>query len=317
MGVSNKLGSKVLCVVVAVVIAVGSFALGARAGRTDHETKPGISQDAFPLLARRITIDNPAVAVVNFTSLRQSIEKELEESGVRHSFYFEYLPTGTSIRSGDSNELVAASLMKVPIVMNLFRIAEKGEINMDAPIELKQEWLDDEYGTLYSKGAGYKLTLRDAARIALVESDNTALNAIVGTVDRSIPISEDVLNAIDVVVRSDQENKKVIIDARSYSSILKCLYFSCFLEKESSQEILEYLSMVVDDSRLAKYIPKDIQAAHKIGTYWKKIQSDCGIIYVPNRNYLLCIMIEPTGDDASEIIAQLSKQVYEHIEKLQ
>ncbi|QQR52230.1 hypothetical protein IPG36_06740 [bacterium] len=43
---------------------------------------------------------------------------------------------------------------------------------------VEAEMLNDDYGKLFQKGAGYKLSLREAAAFTLEESDNTAINVI-------------------------------------------------------------------------------------------------------------------------------------------
>ena len=67
------------------------------------------------------------------------------------------------------------------------------------------------------------------------------------------------------------------------------------------------------------YLPEEVKVAHKIGTYDATdqihVQSDCGIVYIPERNYLLCVMVK--GDDpiASRIIGDISKVTYNFVTK--
>ncbi len=130
------------------------------------------------LLSKRIFLSKPNDILVNFEPMRADLRKDLAYYDGKVSLYFEYLPTGTSMRFGDTNQLVAASLLKVPVVMELYRLAEMDKIALDDEVTIKQEWLDDGYGELYKKGAGQTLTLRELVELTLEQSDNTALNAI-------------------------------------------------------------------------------------------------------------------------------------------
>lgn len=267
------------------------------------------------LLAKRIFLSRPNDILVNFEPLRAELRNELEYYDGKVSLYFEYLPTGTSIRLGDAQQLVAASLLKVPAVMELYNLSEQDDVNLDDTISLKEEWLDSNYGDLYKNGVGYTATIREFAEITLEKSDNTALNTIQSVVDtHATKKTTSAYDALDVdYVDSDHTN--LTLNARSYASFLKCLYFSCYVSADSSQEIMTYLthSTYGQDGRLGKYIPSDVKVAHKIGVAGNEVQSDCGIVYVPNRNYLLCIMLNEEKGRGGEVIAQTSKKVYDYI----
>lgn len=275
------------------------------------------SKNEYAYLARRIQIDNPNNIRLNFTTLRKDLTRyldNLEDKSNKVSIYYEYLPSGVSININENNEVVGASLMKLPVIMNMYKLVEKGEISMDTKVKLKKEWLNSDYGNLYTKGEGYELTLREAAEYTLKDSDNTALLAIWDTAKmQNMETSDQALYYMDIEfeVLKDQT---VLIGARSYSSILKCLYFSCYNSFEHSNEILEYLSRSTFNDRLTKYTPKDLKVSHKIGTYSQNYQSDCGVFYVPKENYILCVMVEGDEIESGGIMADISRIVYKFAE---
>jgi hypothetical protein len=200
--------------------------------------------------------------------------------------------------------------------MALYKASELGKVDLGQKITLKQEWLDDAFGDLYKKGAGYQLTLREAAKIMLEDSDNTALNAISFSTQDLLTDEQTPINALDLEITVDENNNYTIaIGPRDYSSVLKCLYFSCYLNKEHSQELLGYLTNSSFDARLRDGIAdKSIPVAHKIGNYAQSVQSDCGIVYLPNRNYALCVMLKGADDkETDKKIADLSRLVYEFV----
>lgn len=267
------------------------------------------------LLAKRIFLSKPNDLLVNFEPLRADLRKDLAYYDGKVSLYFEYLPTGTSIRMGEKEHLVAASLLKVPAVMELYQLAEQDDVNLDDTITLKEEWLDAGYGELYKKGAGYTSTIREFAELALEKSDNTALNAIQSVVDaHATEKMTSAYEALDVDY-VDDAHTNLSLSARAYASFLKCLYFACYISPDSSQEIMTSLtrSTYGEDGRLGKYIPSDVKIAHKIGVAGDQVQSDCGIVYVPNRHYILCVMLNEEQGRGGEVIAQLSKKVYDYV----
>ncbi len=266
----------------------------------------------YPLLARRVLSDTRNDPIINFVPLRKSLQEKFDALTSEKSFYFEYLPSGTSIRIGADNELVAASLIKVPLVMNLYKAAELGKVDLDQTVAITSNELDDAYGDLYQKGAGSRLSLRAAAKLALTESDNTAAHVIFDRTRTILASDQESLNQLDI----DQniQSGQAVIDAKSYSSVLKGLYLSSYLQPADSQEILHFLSQSTARNRLVAGVPGSIQVAHKIGVYnaaWS--ESDCGIVYVPKRPYVICVMVGLPEDQANQFIAAISKQVYDYV----
>lgn len=59
---------------------------------------------------------------------------------------------------------------------------------------------------------------------------------------------------------------------------------------------------------------KNIKIAHKIGVFNNQVQSDCGIVYLDNNNFVICIMIKGDDDDVTNSrIADLSKIAYDFL----
>ena len=280
-------------------------------------TKPlNNTNNDFPLLAKRLFVENPNDTRINFSPLRKELNNYFKENNIKGSVYFEYLPTGTSIRINPDTKYQAASLMKLPVAMELYKASEKGVVNLDEKIKLKEAWLNSGYGTLYEKGAGYELTLREAAQILLTESDNTALRAILASTEGKLDTSELALGSLDIEFSLNQDDS-INIGTRSYASFLKCLYFACYNTKEDSQEILSYLTETPFNDRITAGIDnKSIKVAHKIGVFNTKVQSDCGLVYLENNDYILCIMLEADDSTATNAVFKaMSEKVYNFVKK--
>lgn len=275
-------------------------------------------QDNYPLLAKRIFADNPNDVIINFNPLRKEVQQYLDSTNIPHSFYFEYLPTGSNIRDGDANELIGASLMKIPLVMDLYKANELGKINLDQEYTVQDQNMstDAEYGNTSHLKVGDKITLREAAKRTLAESDNTSAEVISAAIKDKIPESDQTINNLDVetTTKNGVTGKFVLIGSRSYTSFLKCLYFSCAVSKEHSQEILNYLAQSSEKDRLRSGVPKETPFAHKIGSFSKFTQSDCGIVYQPNRQYSICLMLQaPENQQTSDQFKKVSEMVYDYV----
>ena len=278
-------------------------------------------QEKYSLLADRILLGSDKDRTVNFSELRQKISEytTMNMQDDTYSMYFEYLPTGTSIGLNESKNLVGASLLKVPFAMQYYRAVEEGKLQPGDIVSIKQSHLDDTYGDLYKKGEGYRLTLDTIVRTMLLDSDNTALRILADTLAEkaSITTIDEVFSFVDLNYASNQDGS-TLIGAGTYSSILKCLYFACYVSKSNSQEILSLLTQSTFDNRLKRFIPQQKMpiVAHKIGSFGKTTQSDCGIFYEPKKPYVLCVMVNGNDETASTHIGKISIIVHEYIASL-
>jgi len=306
----------ILSIIAAAVILL---AAGYGAGRFSENSSGNnntakVSEKDYPLLAKRIFVENPSDSRINFSPLRTALRQYFNDKQLTGSLHFEYLPTGTSVRINGDTQFRGASLIKLPVAMELYKTEELGKINLDEKIKLKPEWLHDGFGTLYEKGAGYELSYREAAKIMLSESDNTALRAVASVTETALQSNDRALGSLDVDF-SQSTDEGINISARSYSSFLKCLYFACFNSKQHSQEILSYLiDTKFTDRIVAGISDKNIKVAHKVGIFNTQVQSDCGIVYAENNNYVLCIMLNGNNDPTTNgHMAEISKIVYSYI----
>ncbi len=267
----------------------------------------------YPLLSKRIFQQNPNDYVVNFYPLRTQLRDTVAAWGQTFSFYFEYLPTGSSIGVNEKQDFVGASLLKLPMVMAYYKQREKNGLDFgDKTVTIEQKHLDALFGQLWKRGEGATVSLGEAARLALVDSDNTAFNILSNYV--APEAFTEVYEGLDIDLVSDVVKKQTFISAKSYGSILKALYFSAVLREQHSHMILELLTQTKFDDKLQAPIPKNILVAHKIGaSVGEQIYQDCGIVYAPKRNYLLCMFSQSAEGEARKRMQEISRLVYAYI----
>lgn len=304
-----------------VIVAIAFLVIGIGLGGTYVTASQGNSatklQRKYNFLSKRILIENPNDIIIDFKPLKKNIDDYInQQNGAgKINLYFEYLPTGSSIGFNEDDEVIGASLLKLPVAINIYKLAEEGKVDLDQKIALKQEWLNAGYGTLYQKGEGYKLTVRQAIQYALEDSDNTAAKMLFAILEKQQGSKNvNLLSFVDANY-DVSASQTVLIGPQSYSSILKCLYYSCYLSKDHSQQILQYLTQSSAKNRLEKHLPIGTKVAHKIGSYEDDVQSDCGVVYLERRNYLLCVMVKGPDEQASEQIATLSQLVYDSVSR--
>lgn len=307
-----------------VVIVIISFSIGLLFGRLLKDKQDCIEDCAYktsdsnqyPFLARRIFLENANDTILSFTNLRNYLRKFSENSPSLIGIYFEYLPTGTTIGINDREVFYAASLIKAPTLMFLMKNIEEGKISYDEMLTVESHHIDSGFGELWKKGTGTKISVKDAFKYALLDSDNTAYRLLLDRVDSLGDITE-VYDYLDIP--RDIAGPGGGISPKNFSSILRSLYFSAYLSYDKSNEFLDTMSGPSKHDIISLPIPSSIKVANKIGFYENETQndvySDCGIVYVPRRNYSLCIMV--TGADnyetAKQEIQDVSGVIYKYI----
>lgn len=268
---------------------------------------------SYPLLSKRIFAENQNDILINFTSLRSSVREYIGKQSEVIGLYFEYLPSGTSIGVNALMEVELASLIKVPVVMATYRAIEEGDVALDHQLVLKSEHIDQRFGELWKRGVGAKITVSDAIRLTLVDSDNTASKMLA----EQLPADalDRVFDSLDLPKK--RQGDSVVSSPKSYTSILRSLYLSSYLSRSHSNDVLHILTQTKFNDKLPAGIARGVAVAHKTGVIETpgspSIYNDCGIVYVPNRPYSLCVMVVGSEDAARTHIQHLSAEVYNYV----
>ncbi|QQG49940.1 MAG: serine hydrolase [Candidatus Berkelbacteria bacterium] len=282
--------------------------------------------DKYPYLSKRLFAENVNNIVINFVPLRAKLRDYVAHAPKRTGVYFEYLPTGVSIGVNEKDVFFSASLVKLPTVMRFYKLIDEGKIKSSKPITLKDEYIDKGFGELWRRGSGAQVSTQELIDAVTKTSDNTAFRAIqdlikpFNTYQDDKHSLRDVYNYLDIT--EDEAGGNAGITPKNFSSILRSLYLSAYLPYSLSNEILKDLSESEFNDWLPEPLPQEIKIAHKFGLYNAEphefaVHSDCGIVYYPQRPYVLCVMVNTyDGAVAQKEIRDLSKSVYDYIKDI-
>jgi beta-lactamase class A len=269
--------------------------------------------EQLPYLSKRIFTEKQNDILINFVPLRSAARDYIEAQKEEIGYYFEYLPSGTSIGINEKMEIRIASLIKVPVVMAFYKLIEEGKLSEDTELTVREKDINIDFGNLWRDGPNSKISVKEAILLSIIESDNTAARVL----NSNLPEGaiDDVYDSLDIP--KNFADGYPIISPKNYTSILRSLYLSSYLIKEYSNEILDILTRTKFSDMLPAGVDKEIKVAHKIGIYdTQKVFSDCGIIYVPDRPYTLCIMVKGSQEQSREHISLLSKMAFEYVSKI-
>jgi beta-lactamase class A len=259
--------------------------------------------------------------IVNFLPLKQSMEDIQKKYAQTTYIYFDYLNNASYIGLGSSKSFTAASTVKVPLAMAIYKLAEDGKLDLNANYSLQDTDLDARFGELYKVGADQSFSVEELLKIMLENSDNTAMNALYKVLQSNgiTDPFQDVYSFLGWTNFSDfgQDNSAIYkdINLKTLSNMFIALYNAQYISAEHSNEILKFLSSSSFNNKIVAGVPAGIPVSHKEGIYTpNNTYSDCGIVYIPNRSYLLCMAFSG-GDEAgaNRFMSEISKSTYDFV----
>ncbi len=262
-------------------------------------------------------------------AIRQT-ERELE---ARIGFFFRDGGTGLEIGHNHNELFHAASTMKLPVMIEVFRQADRGWFNLDDRIlvdPMCRSMLDGSLFECDSRGyvneqLGEPVTIRRLAREMMVVSDNLATNLLIELVTpQRITASMRELGAEDgFVIRGLQDSMAFRagisnrITARDLVELLDAVENNTAASPESCAEMRGILRDQHYRTRIPALLPEGVQVGHKTGSITGH-RHDAGTVYAPFGTYHLSILIDGLGPgvDGNSASARLSRFVYDGREAL-
>ena len=268
---------------------------------------------------------------------RADVERLIRDSGAEVAVAFRTIdrPGGTPPRLElyiePDTAFHAASTMKVPVMIELFRQASAGELGLDERMTIVNEFHSIVDGSPYALSAGddsdaeiYKrlgtaMTLRELCEPMIIVSSNFATNLLIERV-RADAVQRTVreLGADDMHVRRGVEDTKAFerglnnsTTARALLILLDRIARGDAGDAPSSREMLDILLRQHFTDGIPAGLPPGTRVAHKTGSI-TKINHDAAIVLAP-RPFILVVLVRGIEDEArsSALIASIARAIYD------
>ena len=183
--------------------------------------------------------------------------------------------------------LVAASVIKVPIMVAAFRDAALGALDFGETVEIRPEMKKPSCGALTYLHDGLEVTVMDLITLMIILSDNTATNLMI---DRLGPghVNETMeqLGIPGICLRRRLFEPELAargitntVTARGVGTLLERMYAGALLGRETDDRMLGILLNQRLNGKLPFYLHGEgVKCAHKTGED-DGITHDAGIVY--------------------------------------
>ena len=232
-----------------------------------------------------------------------------------------HLKTGEEILINENEVFKSASVIKVPILVELFCRRDEGDISLGEIIELKDEYKVDGSGVLKELHAGLQFTVLDLATLMIVVSDNTATNMLIDRLGpesvteriRSYGLKDTILSRKMYDFEQAACGKENLCTPRDMTLLLKLMAEGRISGKSTSMEMLGIMARQQYREKIPLLLPKGIKVANKTGSL-TAVTHDVGVVTTSEHEYVLSILAGDAADTvaADRAIAEASKAVYEH-----
>lgn len=261
------------------------------------------------------------------------IERLIAESGAEAVAVALYdLETGEELLIKPDENFHAASTMKVPVMMEVFRQAYARKFSLDDRIPIKNDFVSITDGSHYSlspdddsevglyKRVGQTETIRALLELMIDVSSNLATNILIErvTAGRVMEYMREIGAQSIKVLRGVEDSKAFqkglnnTATARDLMIILRRIAEHRAVSRAASAEMIRVMLKQRFNQGIPAGLPAGVKIAHKTGSI-TKANHDAAIVYPPGRKpYVLVVLTRGISDEsrANKLIADISKDVH-------
>jgi beta-lactamase class A len=269
------------------------------------------------------------------SDLNGRLQRLIDGSGAEVSIVLRTLDGKNDVLIEPDRKFHAASTMKVPVMIELFRQADTGRLKLDEPLAIKNEFHSIVDGSFYQlsvgddsdadvyKAVGQSLSLRQLCEAMITVSSNFAANLLIERVGaENVRTAVRRLGADGMVVLRGVEDQKAFdqglnnsTTARALATLMQDLAEGKAVSTMADAEMVAILKRQKFNDGIPAGLPAGTPVAHKTGSI-TKIHHDAAIVYGP-RPYVLVVLTRGIQDQkvSAALMASISREIWNELSK--
>ena len=265
--------------------------------------------------------------------LKQSLQPLIDAHQGQVSVLIRHLDTGEQFEWRADEIQPTASLIKLPVMVAAYRLADRSELDLLKPITLREEDKVPGSGVLTGHfSSGLSLSLRDTIRLMIRYSDNTATNLVIDQL--GLPATAAAMETLGYpetrlnskVYRGDTtiapERSKLYglgsTTARETVGLLEQIHKGTAATVDSCKAMIDHLLACDDKAMIVSQLPAGTKVAHKSGAV-NESRCNAGIVYGPKGPFAICVLTTANKDRswkddnaAHVLIGNIARVAFDH-----
>jgi len=277
-----------------------------------------------------VLVSSLVAQVAPASTLESRVREVIDASGAEVAVAFRTLDGRSELLIAPDTPFHAASTMKVPVMIELFRQAHAHILTLDDPLAIRNEFHsivdgstfalsdgDDSDKEVYA-AAGKTLTLRQLCEAMITVSSNFAANLLierlgVDNIRRTVKtLGADGMQVLRGVEdqRAYEKGMNNTTTARGLLVLFDRLAHGTAVDPQSDAEMVAILKRQQFNTAIPAGLPGGTAVAHKTGNI-TRIHHDAGIVYAPSP-YVLVVLVRGIDDlkKSAALMAAISKAIY-------
>jgi beta-lactamase class A len=268
-------------------------------------------------------------------SLESRVQQLISASGAEVAVAFTTLDGRQELMLRPDDVFHAASTMKVPVMIELFRQAESARLSLDEQLPIRNAFHSIVDGSVYTldvgddsdrevyEAIGKTMTLRRLCELMITVSSNFAANLLIERVGvDNVRATVTRLGADGMQVLRGVEDDKAFekgmnntTTARGLLVLLQRIAQGRAVSPKADAEMVAILERQHFNDAIPAGLPAGTKVAHKTGNI-TKIHHDAAIVYGPTP-YVLVVLVRGIQDEkqSAALIASISREVWAEVRR--
>ncbi|MCD7878922.1 MAG: class A beta-lactamase-related serine hydrolase, partial [Candidatus Gastranaerophilales bacterium] len=267
---------------------------------------------------------NPLMIDIKETYERNNLKNALLQLAQKYkkiepSVYVWDYTTGSYVDINADTAYSAASIIKLPVLIEMFREIEQGKFSLDDKMVLEDYYRAPGSGKLQYSQGGIAHSMDYLAKIMIENSDNSSTNMIISKMGGMPQVNRAIkkwgLKTTHLSAWLPDMGGTNLTTARELAKMLYNIDTTSILTRESKLHISEYLSHVKNNRLLQAGLPSNAILLHKTGDIGY-VLGDAGIVKTPSgKKYIVAILAKRpyNNKQGKDFIVEASKLIYNNL----
>lgn len=226
-------------------------------------------------------------------------------------------PDGERFAHRGDERFVSASTIKIPIMIEIYRQIDRGNLALDDLFALSAEDISRGSGVLLQLHLGLELTLRDLIYLMMSISDNTATNMLIDLAGLenvnetmvSLGMASSALGRKMRGVPAQEGEPENWATPNDFRTCIDAILTGTAASRESCDGMIEMLMLQQNARRIGRYFPEGtLPWGSKTGTVGT-VSHDAGFVRGPNGDLVVAVFTDgfPMLHDAEPVIGEIAR----------